>query len=134
MCRSYETRHTWSGCKLLDEKEDDPPNVSASFWHRISRVLQRAPEGEPREELEDVEPPIHIVTIKSIIQCLAAVDHPTQRQVPIGERRCPNLTPWTPGDNAPVKVGETEHKNECPVCQAAEQAMLAASNRTEVVR
>lgn len=133
MCRSLETLHTYSGCKLHDEEEDGPPNNKAGFWHRISRVLQRAPEGEPGEEPVEVKPEFHIVTLTSIFQCPEALNHPTQRQVPIEKRQCPNTTAWTPGDEAPVKAIETEHKDECPVCQAAEEAMVEASNRSEVV-
>jgi hypothetical protein len=134
MCRSQETKHTYSGCKLQDEEEDGSPTVWASFMHRISRVTQRDSKAEPGGESVEVKPDFHVVTITSIIQCLDAVNDPTQHQIPVEKRQCPNLTPWSPGDVAPVKgVGETEHIDECPVCQAAEKAIIEASNQNEVV-
>lgn len=130
MCRYFETTHSYSGCKLRDENEDGSPNLVAKFFRRITQSL---PQGEPSAETRPDLKHLHVVTQREIIQCSAAVDLQTQNHLPPDERKCPNPTPLPPGDDAPAIVGETEHRGDCTVCQAAERAIFDALNRSVVV-
>jgi hypothetical protein len=130
MCRYFETTHSYSGCKLQEEKEDGSPNLLFRFFRRITQSL---PQGEPSAEIGPDLLHFHVVTQREIIQCSAAVDLLTQGHLPPDERQCPNPTPLPPGDDAPATVGETEHRGDCTVCQAAERAISDALNRSVVV-
>jgi hypothetical protein len=128
MCRYFETTHTYSGCKLQDEKEDGSPNLLAGFFRRITP--KRADEGQPPAE---VAPDLHVVTQRTILQCSVAVNDPTQNRLHLDERKCENPMLLPPGNDPLARAGETEHRGGCPVCLAAGRAITEASDVIVVV-
>lgn len=125
MCRYQDQIHTYSLCKLLEEDEDGSPNILAELLRRISSA--RAQDGKPGSGP-------HVVKVKQIIQCSHALDLESQQVKEPNQRQCPDPIPVTSEDGTVVeKIGETEHRGICPVCQAAEQAIDLASNATVVV-
>ena len=129
MCRYFETTHTYSGCKLQDEKEDGSPNVLAGFFRRIT--LKRVGEGQPPAE---GAANLHVVKQRDILQCSNAVNDRDQNHLDTDERKCANPTLLPPGKDPLATAGETEHKGDCPVCLAAERAIAGASDVIVVVR
>jgi hypothetical protein len=127
MCRYTEQIHTYDGCKLQEENADGSPSRLAAFFNRLT---VKPPQGvQPPNN----EPVCHVVTQRQIIQCYDAVEDPEQREIRSEQRKCQNPVAWKPGDEAPIKVSGTEHKGECPVCQAGEDAMTRALKQIEVV-
>lgn len=128
MCKYIESTHTYEHCKLQEENHDGSPNPIAGFFGRITNVLNRAPAEDLAPREDQIER--HRVRERQIIQCLAVLKDPNQKETPPDERHCPNPTPL---NAAPVTVGETEHRGDCTVCLAAEAAIEKALTRKSIV-
>lgn len=129
MCKYIESTHTYEHCKLQEENHDGSPNPLAGFFGRITNVLNRAPGEDHAPIANQIER--HVVRERQIIQCMPALKDPNQQNRPADERHCANPTPV---NAAPVTVGETEHRGDCTVCLAAEEAIKMALTRKSIVR
>ena len=132
MCRFTISTHTYSGCKLVEETQDETPTPRATFLGRITNAFVTTTPGE-NTPLVTNEDGRHVITQKEIIQCSKALDDPAQNGKLPGERRCTKLTPLRKEEGIPAEPPLSKFKGGCPACQAGEDAVRAALTKETIV-
>lgn len=146
MCIVTETTHSYSGCKLeLLDPEPAAAEVNnplpKSLLQRITASLNpvTTDPSTPPTPLKQVESTsnysTHVVKQTIIIQCQTAFEDATQTGREQKDRRCAVLTPLSGGLELEA-IGEpvpTPYRGICPVCKAAEEAVIGALRQEEIV-
>lgn len=141
-----EEIRSYTGCKLeLPDTEPAAAEVNSplpkSLTQRITASLNPAttdsstPPTPLKQEGSTSSYSTHVVKKTIIIQCPTALEDATQTGREQKDRRCAVLTPLS-GVSEPEAVGEpfpTPHRGICPVCKAAEEAVIGALRREEIV-
>ena len=129
MCQFFETYHEYSGCKLNEQLPNGKPSGFSALLKGVKNYVTGPSSQDADAPAEERR--FHLIKYKTVILCpkAAALRHREEE-----DRICPG--PDNIGHDR-EHSGVTTVKEDCPVCEAVEQAVAeavrTASNQTFIV-